>query len=882
MKTKTNNKGITKITKDNMDINSIKELYKLADTVNSLRGSLIASTIKWGYKNRVALRVDVNSNEAVAFTNGSTINLFPLHDFFVSSSKNLDEHFTMVMGVMAHEFAHCLFTDFDGFNKLADEVQNSGLKKRTVDASLKANVKDFEAFIKGKKIRAKIFVNVIANIHNILEDGYIEESFLQKYAGEMGQSLCFTRDKQFYSTTKLSEADKAFNNKDTSKWALISNALLIYAKYGTFRIDNTAELTNSDLIKKVSPVFPIVDEYIDYDTTDSRRLDIVIHLAMFFWPEIRKEIELVEEQAEAQQKFEEMLSKMSPEEFDELMEKLNGGAGSSMSGSCKSRINSGSASGSGMHKEQADDDKDSSSGSSSKSSKSSSKSERSKNAAASRSATGTGEESGEGTDKGEKSKADSGKDGKSKSKSKGKDDEGKGSGETASADKDGSESGSASSSGSEKNGSNSEESNNGEKNDNSSDNSDSAFASSPSKKLKTKHTGAMDVDDSGLGIAPSKQDGSAGSEKIDACDSSGNTGSIICSVSSEEGGRIDNTASEGNVDTEGEGDSIFQISADSGYENRAIDIENLLNKINTHREEVATETALLEEEKKRAANIPLSGMHNNVKFFIKRQVEVSDSMKDDYNAIAPELLKISKRLRKEVEQKLKDREEGGKVNHLKFGFNINASDTYRRDGRCFYKKNNPEEIPPLAIGLLLDESGSMSCSNRCTYARSTAIIIEDFARNLGLPCFIMGHSADQEYSSNGHDVEMYSYVNPYSKDKNDKFRLMDISARSGNRDGAALKYIGTCLEERPEPVKILIVVSDGQPAASGYYGASADNDVYEVKRALEKKGIVVFSAAIGSDKENIRRIYKNGFMDITSLSDMPRILGNLILKFIKF
>ena len=128
---------------------------------------------------------------------------------------------------------------------------------------------------------------------------------------------------------------------------------------------------------------------------------------------------------------------------------------------------------------------------------------------------------------------------------------------------------------------------------------------------------------------------------------------------------------------------------------------------------------------------------------------------------------------------------------------------------------------------------------------------------------------------------MYSYVTPESRDNKDKYRLMDISARANNRDGAALKYIGSCLADRPEPVKILIVVSDGQPAADGYYGATADEDVYQVKKSLQRKGIVVFSAAIGSDKENIKRIYKDGFLDITSLDDMPRILGNLILKFIK-
>ena len=57
-------------------------------------------------------------------------------------------------------------------------------------------------------------------------------------------------------------------------------------------------------------------------------------------------------------------------------------------------------------------------------------------------------------------------------------------------------------------------------------------------------------------------------------------------------------------------------------------------------------------------------------------------------------------------------------------------------------------------------------------------------------------------------------------------------------------------QERPEPVKLLILVSDGQPADTGYYGTAAEEDLRGVKHEYQRKGVCFIAAAIGSDKEN--------------------------------
>ena len=144
----------------------------------------------------------------------------------------------------------------------------------------------------------------------------------------------------------------------------------------------------------------------------------------------------------------------------------------------------------------------------------------------------------------------------------------------------------------------------------------------------------------------------------------------------------------------------------------------------------------------------------------------------------------------------------------------------------------------MAVGLLLDESGSMSSADRCTYARASAIILYDFCQSLHIPVMVYGHSTGENA------VELFSYAEFEAIDQNDKYRLMDISARASNRDGAALRYVAEQLSKRPEEVKILILVSDGQPADSGYYGSAAEEDLRGIKQEYRRKGILLIAAAV--------------------------------------
>ena len=181
----------------------------------------------------------------------------------------------------------------------------------------------------------------------------------------------------------------------------------------------------------------------------------------------------------------------------------------------------------------------------------------------------------------------------------------------------------------------------------------------------------------------------------------------------------------------------------------------------------------------------------------------------------------------------------------------------------------------LAVALLVDESGSMGCLDRITTARAASIVIYDFYKRLRIPVMIMGHTAG------GKQVELFSYADFDSIDGKDCYRMMDMSARGCNRDGAALRYVAEQLVKRPEQHKLLILISDGQPNDDGYTGTGAEADLRGIRREYTNKGVTLFAAAIGDDRENIERIYQEGYLDITDLNQLPQNLARLIARYVR-
>lgn len=315
------------------------------------------------------------------------------------------------------------------------------------------------------------------------------------------------------------------------------------------------------------------------------------------------------------------------------------------------------------------------------------------------------------------------------------------------------------------------------------------------------------------------------------------------------------------------------------YEKAASDIERILDNVCEKEACRQLEQERTAELNAMAQNISYGDIHNGVNMRVNRIAEVDYELYEQYNEVAAPLIAISKQLQRSITKQLENQRRGGKMTNLLMGRRMDVHVLCRNDGKVFYKNVLPNEIPELAVGLLLDESGSMSCYDRATYARASAIILYDFCISLGIPVMVYGHSTG--YDGKKETVELYSYAEFDGFDDDDRYRLMDISARESNRDGAALRYVAEKLSKRPEAVKMLIIVSDGQPADTNYYGSAAEEDLRGVRKEYMRKGILFVAAAIGADKENIERIYGDSFMDISDLSMLPIKLTNVVKRHIR-
>lgn len=283
----------------------------------------------------------------------------------------------------------------------------------------------------------------------------------------------------------------------------------------------------------------------------------------------------------------------------------------------------------------------------------------------------------------------------------------------------------------------------------------------------------------------------------------------------------------------------------------------------------------LRELNQEAQSISYGDIHKGVAIRVNRMTEVPPEMVTQYNAISGPLLAISKQLQKSLLRQLRDRQRGGKQTGLLMGRRLDAHALFRSDGKVFTKNALPIQPPGMAVGLLLDESGSMSSCDRATYARASAIILYDFCQALRVPVMVYGHSTGSK------GVELYSYSEFDATDREDKYRLVDISARGSNRDGAALRFVAERLSHRPEELKLLLLVSDGQPADTGYYGTAAEEDLRGIQQEYRRKGILFIAAAIGDDKENMERIYGDSFLDITDLNQLPVKLTQVVKRFLR-
>jgi nitric oxide reductase activation protein len=205
---------------------------------------------------------------------------------------------------------------------------------------------------------------------------------------------------------------------------------------------------------------------------------------------------------------------------------------------------------------------------------------------------------------------------------------------------------------------------------------------------------------------------------------------------------------------------------------------------------------------------------------------------------------------------------------------INRLNGNRATARVFTKRVDPHDKSNFAVCILVDESGSMSCGGKAIAARKSCIALAEIFANLNIPCYIMGFTAD----SQGYDIIHYHYI-AWKNTRKERIKLINMSARSCNCDGYSVRYATKVLEDAKAENKLLIVLSDGQPAARNYYDGIGDTRS-AVREARNKCNVL--GVAIGNhDIDAIHAIYERDFMQIDTPDELFTGLANKLKKIIK-
>lgn len=270
--------------------------------------------------------------------------------------------------------------------------------------------------------------------------------------------------------------------------------------------------------------------------------------------------------------------------------------------------------------------------------------------------------------------------------------------------------------------------------------------------------------------------------------------------------------------------------------------------------------------------------HEAIKLIVHR-LEATAQNREEYNNMAANLMPIIRELIRKTNPLLEFEVSAEFSKSQLYGTKFCAEQTASKDFRVFARKRPPQEQPSLAVALRIDESASMSAFGRLDAAKQAAVALYEFCTGCGIPIMVYGDTADR---SKLEQMSIYAYVDFTSKDADEKYSLMNIQARSNNRDGMALRIISDRLLNTPQKTKLIISISDGQPKAMpDYTGEKAAYDMKNTLKEYRLKGIQFLAAAIGQDKEAIRELYgAENTLDITDLKQLPARLVQIITRFL--
>lgn len=178
--------------------------------------------------------------------------------------------------------------------------------------------------------------------------------------------------------------------------------------------------------------------------------------------------------------------------------------------------------------------------------------------------------------------------------------------------------------------------------------------------------------------------------------------------------------------------------------------------------------------------------------------------------------------------------------------------------RLFYKKGEPARRFDAVFGLLVDCSASMH--DKMEETKTGLILCHETLKTLRVPHAIVGFWEDANEATASWQPNYMQMAISFrqSLEPSSGPSILQLEPHEDNRDGFAIRWMTEQLLRRPEAQKVLLVFSDGEPAAYGYE-QNGIIDTHEAVAEARRRGIEVVNLFLGrgADDEPTRRTIEN-------------------------
>ncbi|WP_157662684.1 nitric oxide reductase activation protein NorD [Sulfuriferula sp. AH1] len=263
-------------------------------------------------------------------------------------------------------------------------------------------------------------------------------------------------------------------------------------------------------------------------------------------------------------------------------------------------------------------------------------------------------------------------------------------------------------------------------------------------------------------------------------------------------------------------------------------------------------------------------------------VGVINTIEDSTSAILSRLKRINQSVRPNLLRRIRKQEEGDELD-LDAAIRAAADIRQQRTPDLRINSRFVRSAQPVSVLLLLDLSESTNQRLADTdktilaLARETAVLFGGAVSDLGDSFAIHG------FSSNGRNHVDYYRLKDFDETYDDRIRkrLSGMSGKLSTRMGAAARHAGRYLSQQYATRRILLIVSDGEPADIDVTDANyLVHDAAHAIRNLRRAGVDCFGLNLNARTEShTAHIFgRRGYRMLQDISRLPEILPAIYLR----